>query len=316
MRIDCSVVRLNLRFIFFFFLSCSVSTSIDEHPVTPVPPEQEATSAKSFDDNQNDLESNQRTNAAPVTKEESCEGVSKVSVVTPSAKPVGDTTGVKSDNNNTEKEKDLESNRMIEPTVLNPTKEEELRQKKIRDKKAKELHEQRHPSRRMSHKMIILLSIVTCVAAVLMLIGQILGLFVFRSYGPIQYILHFYVFSLCILVVLVEWEWTAIGRQSFIFSHWLTRGLSYCFIGVLGLEENDTADWTDASNFIEFFVKFAAWFVIVVGTMYFVLGLFFVQGFYTRERKDYAERCALAKQLRDSKTATHPTAATTTDVVP
>jgi hypothetical protein len=186
--------------------------------------------------------------------------------------------------------------------------EEEIRQQQLREQVAEQIHEQQHPSRRLLHKMIVLLSIITCVAAALMLVGQIMGLFIFRSYGPIQYVLHFYVFLLCIMVVLVECELTPIGRQSFIFSYWLTRGLSYSFIGVLGLEENDTADWTNPSDLIENFVKIVAWVMIGIGTIYFVLGLFCIQIIYTKERKDYVERCTLAKQLRNSRNAMHPNA--------
>jgi hypothetical protein len=162
--------------------------------------------------------------------------------------------------------------------------------------------------------MIVILSIMTCTAAVLMLVGQIMGLFIFRSYGPIQYVLHFYVFLLCIMVVLVECEWTPIGRQSFVFSFWLTRGLTYAFIGVLGLEENDTADWTNPSDVIENFVKIVAWLMIGVGTIYSLLGLCCIQIIYTKERKDFAGRCTRAKQLRSnngsSTVAVHSTTAT------
>lgn len=193
--------------------------------------------------------------------------------------------------------------------------EEELRQQQLRAEMAEQIHEQQHPSRRLLHKMIVLLSMVTCVAAALMLIGQIMGLFIFRSYGPIQYVLHFYVLLLCIMVVLVECEWTPIGRDSFIFNYWLTRGLSYAFIGVLGLEENDSANWTSPSDLIENFVKIVAWFMIGMGVIYFILGLFCIQIIYTKQRKDYVERCTLAKQLRNSRAAMHPAATATTNPV-
>ena len=191
--------------------------------------------------------------------------------------------------------------------------EEQLRQQQVREQMAEEIHEQQHPSRRIVHKMIVVLSIVTCIAAVLMLLGQIVGLFIFRSYGPIQYVLHFYVFLLCIMVVLVECELTPVGRQSFVFSFWLTRGLSYAFIGVLGLEENDTANWTNPSDVVENFVKIVAWLMIGVGTIYFLLGLCCIQIIYTKERKDFADRCIRAKELRGrggSTAAVHSVAAT------
>ena len=233
-----------------------------------------------------------------------------------SLQPEQDTTSVTSFGTSTNVPRDIENNRMIEASWNQA--EEQLRQQQLRDQLVEQIHEQQYPSRRMLHRMIVMLSFVTCLAAVLMLIGQIMGLFIFRSYGPIQYVLHFYVFLLCILVVLVECEWTPIGRQSFIFNYWLTRGLSYCFIGVLGLEENDTADWTNPSDVIENFVKVVAWLMIGVGTIYFILGLLCIQIIYTKERKDYVKRCTLAKQLHNSRTAMHPssTAVTAVDPVP
>jgi hypothetical protein len=84
-------------------------------------------------------------------------------------------------------------------------------------------------------------------------------------------------------------------------------------VGVLGLEENDTADWTNPSDLIENFVKVVAWLMIGVGAIYFTLGLFCIQIIYTKERKDYVERCTLAKQLRNSRTAMHPNAASSTN---
>lgn len=225
-----------------------------------------------------------------------------------------DATSVTSFGTSTNQQRDLESNRMIEASWNQA--EEELRQQQLREQMAEEIHEQQYPSRRLLHKMIVVLSIVTCIAAALMLVGQIMGLFIFRSYGPIQYVLHFYVFLLCIMVVLVECEWTPIGRQSFVFSYWLTRGLSYAFIGVLGLEENDTADWTNPSDLIENFVKIVAWFMIGMGATYFILGLFCIQVIYTKERKDYTDRCARAKQLRSNNNAVHSTAAAATTVPP
>jgi hypothetical protein len=204
-----------------------------------------------------------------------------------------DTTG------STNHQRDIEGSHMIEATMNQA--EEELRQQ------AEQIHEQQHPSRRILHQIIVLLSIVTCIAAALMVVAQIMGLFVYRSYGPIAYVLHLYIFLLCIVVVLVECEWTPIGRESFIFSYWLTRGLSYTFIGVLGLETNDTADWTNPSDLIENFVKVVAWLMFGMGATYFILGLFCIQVIYTRERKDYTDRCTLAKQLRSNRNAVHST---------
>jgi hypothetical protein len=143
-----------------------------------------------------------------------------------------------------------------------------------------------------------------------MSVGQVIGLFIFRSFGPIQYVLHFYVLLLCIVVVLVECEWTRIGRDSFIFSYWVTRGMTYAFIGVLGLEENNTADWTNPSDVIENFVKVVAWLMIGCGGIYLLMGLVCLQLYYNRLRKDYEERLLRAQHFRRSQRNLSPPAAT------
>jgi hypothetical protein len=173
-----------------------------------------------------------------------------------------------------------------------------------------QIQEEKHPTRRPMHKCCILISLMTCLAAALMCVGQILGIFVFRSFGPIQYVLHFYVLLLCLIVVLVELEWTPVGRESFIFSYWITRGMSYAFIGVLGLEENDSANWANPSDFIENFVKIVAWLMIGCGAIYFVMGLVCLQMMYQRLRKDYEERVVRAKSLRHRSSNVPPPVAT------
>jgi hypothetical protein len=209
--------------------------------------------------------------------------------------------------NNNNDDDDLESRHIVEASWNKA--EQDLLEQRRRDTLMEQIQEEQHPSRKLLHSCMIVVSIVTCIAAALMLIGQVIGLFIFRSYGPIQYVFHFNVFLLCILVVLVEMEFTPVGRQSFIFSYWVTRGLSYEFIGVLGLEENDTADWTNPSDVVENFVKVVAWFMVGCGSIYFVLGLFCIQIIYTRERTNYDERMLRAKQLRESAQArSHSTA--------
>jgi hypothetical protein len=176
--------------------------------------------------------------------------------------------------------------------------EQDLLERRRLEERDAQIREEEHPTRRPMHRCVILISLLTCAAATLMSVGQIMGLFIFRSFGPIQYVLHFYVLLLCIIVVLVECEWTPVGRDSFIFSYWITRGMSYAFIGVLGLEENASSNWKNPTDLIQNFVKVVAWLMIGSGAIYFLMGLVCLQIYYNRLRKDYEERMLRAQHFR------------------
>ena len=107
----------------------------------------------------------------------------------------------------------------------------------VKEKKRQELNEAIHPSRKPLHKFFLLISFITSCAALAMLIGQIVGLVFQSNNGPVEYVLRFYTIVLCIVCIMVEYEWTVFGRESKILHFWITRGLYYAFIGVLGLDQ-------------------------------------------------------------------------------
>lgn len=158
-----------------------------------------------------------------------------------------------------------------------------------------------NPTRRPLHKIFILFSIITCFAAFAMAIGQIVGI-VFQQVGPVQYILRLYVIALCLLATLVELECTKFTRDSLIFGIWITRGLFYAFIGVLGLEENDTssAKNTDIKGFdiSRQYVYIVAWVMIVCGFLYSFMGIACLQIVHGKLQTDYEVRLARAPEVR------------------
>jgi hypothetical protein len=132
-------------------------------------------------------------------------------------------------------------------------------------------------------------------------VGQLLGIFI-QNVRPTQYVLRLYVVALCLLVILTEMEWPKFVRESRILGLWITRGLFYAFIGVLGLEENETADSRneDSANFdvLQNYVKAVAWIMVLVGAFYFCMGVLCVQIYYNRLRRDYQERLGRASEIR------------------
>lgn len=140
-----------------------------------------------------------------------------------------------------------------------------------------------------------------CCAAAAMAVGQIIGL-AFQTGRPVEYVLRVYVLLQCFLVILIEFEWTSFARESKILQFWVTRGIFYAFIGVLGLDENDTlqeknqgTDWFDVSKV---YIMAVAWVMVACGCLYFSMGIFCVQMYYNKLRTDYEERLKKAPEIR------------------
>lgn len=180
--------------------------------------------------------------------------------------------------------------------------EEENAQETLRERLIEEDDEDLHPSRTWIHRGLVAVSVLTGVAAVGMVAGQALG-FLFQVGGPIQYVLRFYVVLLSLIVVLNELEFTAFVRESGILKHWMSRGLLYGFVGLLGLEQMDTASSRnqDRQGFQPSmtFVEGVAWVMIGCGILYFAMGACCLHIVLNRLRSDYQERMQRARILRE-----------------
>jgi hypothetical protein len=211
-------------------------------------------------------------------------------------------------------------------------KEQETARQERNEELRAQYEEEVHPSRRWLHKFFVLVSVVSGIAAFSMGLGQFIGI-AFQQVGPVQYVLRVYVIILCFLVILNELEWTKYTRESKIMRIWITRGMVrnlmytitylislwigsdcndsillltnssflcaflfqfYSFIGVLGLEENDTSsirnDNERGFNFSLQFVKAVAWVMVSCGALYFFMGIFCLQIVYNSMRTDYEKR--------------------------
>lgn len=182
--------------------------------------------------------------------------------------------------------------------------ERETEEQQRRDERQAQYDEETNPKRRLFHKTIVLMSAVAVVSSFLMAVGQLIGM-MYQTEGPIQYVLRFYVFLLCFLAILTELEWTSFARESAILRFWVTRGFFYSFIGLLGLEENDTSADKDDSSFKNLdaareFTKVVAWMIIGVGIAYSLMGLCCLQVLYKRQRADFEARVERASVVRES----------------
>jgi hypothetical protein len=172
-----------------------------------------------------------------------------------------------------------------------------------------QLDDETNPKRTCLHKLFVFISSIAGISALLMFIGQFVGVR-YENTGLIQYILRFYVIFFCLLAVLVELEWTKLVQDSSILKYWVTRGIFYAFIGVLGLEQNESYALRHAtlgqhttprpSAMTLKFIQVVAWLMVSVGILYFAMGVLCLQLVYSRVRQSYKERLQRAVQIRDT----------------
>lgn len=183
------------------------------------------------------------------------------------------------------------------------SQEQENEERERRDELRAQYETEANPKRRIFHKFIVFLSAVAVCSSLFMGLGQLIGT-MYQEQGPIQYVLRLYVVMFCLLAALVELEWTKFARESAVLRFWVTRGLFYCFIGLLGLEENDTlADKTESlRNFdaAREFTRVVAFMIIGVGTTYAAMGIFCLQLYYNRLRSNYESRLGRAEVVREA----------------
>ena len=140
------------------------------------------------------------------------------------------------------------------------------------------------------------------IAAILMLVGQLIGLYYYEV-DTIQGVMRVYVVLMCVVIVLNELEWTDFIRESSILRIWVPRGMFYSFVGVLGIEEDDT-EYTRQYSVGEEqalqFIIIVAYIMVACGVAYFVMGCLCLQLLRNRVVSDYDEKCkeAMASQKK------------------
>lgn len=163
-----------------------------------------------------------------------------------------------------------------------------------------QFEQETNPQRRCFHATILLISVIAGTALFLMGIGQFVGI-AFQELGPVSLVLRLYLLALCLLGILVELEWTKMA-QSPVLHNWITRGLFYAFLGILGLQENDTASLRDENRVGDkialTYIKVIAQIMIGIGGFYFCMGALCCQIWYNRQTEDFKRRVERGRQMR------------------
>jgi hypothetical protein len=180
-----------------------------------------------------------------------------------------------------------------EKAIAKQEDEEKLRSK---------LDEELHPKRKCLHKFFIFISIITTLSALFMSVGQFIGIY-FEQEGAIQYVIRMYVISLCVITMFNELEFTKMVRESAMLRNWITRGVIYAFIGILGLEETEASPTSNHQDSVGrgqalTFILVIAWIMIGLGVLYFVMGVLCLQLVSNRLRADYQERLERSKETQ------------------
>jgi hypothetical protein len=187
--------------------------------------------------------------------------------------------------------------------VQNWSDQEKANAKQEEEEKLRsELDEELHPSRKYLHQIFIFISKITALSALLMGLGQFVGIY-FKQEGPIQYVIRMYVIVLCVMVIFNELEFTKMVRESAMLRIWITRGAIYAFIGILGLEEIEASPASShqdsgGRDTALIFVKVIAWIMVGLGVLYFVMGVLCLQLVSNRLREEYQERLDRSKETR------------------
>jgi hypothetical protein len=168
-----------------------------------------------------------------------------------------------------------------------------------------ERQEELNPKRTISHKCFRMVKLVALVCALAMGIGQIVGIaFPGEGLDPIQWVLHMYMLGFCVVMILTELEWGQFLIGSPTLSNWISRGILYSFVGVIGISENRVMSVEDSDSggalpkTAAMYVEVVAYGMVAVGLVYFAMGAFCCQLFYNSARKDYEERAGFADKKR------------------
>jgi hypothetical protein len=165
-----------------------------------------------------------------------------------------------------------------------------------------ELEAELNPRRSCLHRTFLAIRSVAVVTAFLMAASQFVGIY-FQSLDALKSVLRGYMIAFSLIVAFNEVEFTSIVRNSAVLRNWISRGLLYTFIGVLGLVEYE-ADMTSSlaalsgKNRALRFIRVSAWIMVALGILYFGMGVLCLQLIFNRLQEDYKKRLEQAKVTR------------------
>jgi uncharacterized membrane protein HdeD (DUF308 family) len=170
------------------------------------------------------------------------------------------------------------------------------------------------------HNTSLLLNMATIGASIMLAVGQIWGMFVVNV-PFLEHVVRLYLIGWCLLIVLIELQWTSFVRNSTVLSHWIPRGLLYTFLGVVSTllsdigndnyyknrmnryagynNESITIYFPSHELAVETYVVCASVSIFVLGCVYILLGVFCLERAAKKQQQDYSERSGRQGSLVD-----------------
>jgi hypothetical protein len=161
------------------------------------------------------------------------------------------------------------------------------------------------------HKVFVLVRILTGLTGCNNIIAQLVALS-FQGNLPMEVLLRCYTIGLCVLVILIEAEHqkTKLVKESMILQNWISRGVFYTFLGILGLVQYDIGtdnyytnrnQYSNNSNSNKYYtvriptledagecyIWVVSWVMFAMGVVYIVMGVLCLQTKLQQLRQDY-----------------------------
>lgn len=171
----------------------------------------------------------------------------------------------------------------------------------------------RQVERSCSHKFSLFINALVCIGAIGLAAGQIWGMAI-KNLGLMEVVMRTYLVAISGLIIMNELELSAVLSRSPILQKYSWRGIFYTFIGTLGTLLNDVGNDDYYNNWnryngnynnnggyvtfmipslehaLEFFIGAASRLIFLMGGVYFVMGLMFIQNRIERDIDAYREK--------------------------
>lgn len=155
--------------------------------------------------------------------------------------------------------------------------------------------------RALPHRLYRAFKGITVLTSLLLFIAQVVSV-VYLPFDGVELVIKLFLSSFSVLVIVNEFEWWGMLRNSPLLTNWAPRGYFYMFIGIVSVEENDVKPGQNMSTLpfdytAAIFIETASWMMVGLGAVYFIFGLCCGGNYINKKRDDYSKRVAERKRI-------------------
>mmetsp|Transcript_11264 Transcript_11264/g.15884 ORF Transcript_11264/g.15884 Transcript_11264/m.15884 type:complete len:322 (-) Transcript_11264:228-1193(-) len=171
----------------------------------------------------------------------------------------------------------------------------------------------RAPKRSACHSFFVIFQTVTILANVCFILTEVLPIYV-GNLALLQIFIRSYLALFSFIFVLAEFEMEFLNKTS--LRNWIARGFLYTFLGLVGMEQeiamssnlsNETGQSDKFALYLDvkwalLFIQVTSWWMVAMGCLYFLFGLFCMKRILRRCRHHYQSRLVkYRKSLQKAK---------------